>query len=374
MTASLTFHPLGNADCTRIDLADGRKILVDYADMRNPADPNDRRCDLPKLLKEDLRTARRDHYDVVWFSHLDDDHCCGSAEFFWFERYRSHQGEGRIKMKELWVPAGAILDKDCNDSAKIIREEARYRLRQGHGVRVFSRPAHLEKWLNDNGMTLESRRHLITDAGQYVPGFSTAGPERVAFFIHSPFGWRQDANTVIDRNEDSCVFQATFLEGGRETYALFMSDINHDTISQIVDTTRRKRNEARLLWDLFKVPHHCSYKSIGPDKGTDETQPVSQVEWVHAQGRAGALMVSTSKPMPAKGSLEDYDVQPPHRQAGNRYKRVARTVDGEFKVTMEHPRQGDPRPLEIEIGPRGVTIRSSLAAAAAIVSSPARAG
>jgi hypothetical protein len=43
----LTFHPLGNADCTRFDLADGKKMLVDYADMRNPDDPWDRRIDLP---------------------------------------------------------------------------------------------------------------------------------------------------------------------------------------------------------------------------------------------------------------------------------------------------------------------------------------
>src|ERR1700731_347329 len=35
MTATLTFHPFGNADCTRLDLADGKKMLIDYADMRN---------------------------------------------------------------------------------------------------------------------------------------------------------------------------------------------------------------------------------------------------------------------------------------------------------------------------------------------------
>ena len=46
MTATLTFHPLGNADCIRIDLADGRKVLVDYADVRNESDPFDKRCDL----------------------------------------------------------------------------------------------------------------------------------------------------------------------------------------------------------------------------------------------------------------------------------------------------------------------------------------
>ena len=35
MTTKLTFHPLGNADCTRIDFANGKKMLIDYADMRN---------------------------------------------------------------------------------------------------------------------------------------------------------------------------------------------------------------------------------------------------------------------------------------------------------------------------------------------------
>jgi hypothetical protein len=55
MTARLTFHP--SADCTRIDMANGRKMLVDYADMRNPGDTWDARIDLPEALKADPRTA-----------------------------------------------------------------------------------------------------------------------------------------------------------------------------------------------------------------------------------------------------------------------------------------------------------------------------
>ena len=82
MSATLTFHPLGNADCTRFDLADGRKLLVDYADIRNPNDPWDRRVDLPSVLRTDLRAAKRDYYNVVCFTHLDDDHCCGVGDFF----------------------------------------------------------------------------------------------------------------------------------------------------------------------------------------------------------------------------------------------------------------------------------------------------
>jgi hypothetical protein len=111
MTAKLTFHPLGNADCTRFDLADGRKMLVDYADMRNPDDSSDLRIDLPRGLKSDLRTAGRDYYDVVLITHLDDDHCGRADEFFWFEHATKYQGDGRIKIRELWVPAAAILEE-----------------------------------------------------------------------------------------------------------------------------------------------------------------------------------------------------------------------------------------------------------------------
>lgn len=377
MTAKLTFHPLGNADCTRFDLADGRKLLVDYADMRNPEDPWDRRIDLPTELKSDLRAAKRDYYDVVLFTHLDDDHCCGSGDFFWLDHAAKYQGEGRIKIRELWVPAAAILEEGCQDSARIIRQEARYRLKKGYGIRVFSRPAKLKEWLEKNGLTLESRAHLITDAGQLVPGFSTAGPERVQFFIHSPFGWRQDDNGIVDRNQDSVVFQATFLEGSRETHALFMSDINYDSIDQIVQTTRRHKREDRLRWDIFKIPHHCSYLSIGPEKGEDETKPTPDVKWLYeAQGQPRCTMMSTSKSIPVKGSAEDKDVQPPHREAANYYKRVANMKDGAFKVTMDLPSSSKPKPSTIEITERGATLLSVSATvgAASVISTPARAG
>jgi hypothetical protein len=65
---------------------------------------------------------------------LDDDHCCGSGDFFWLEHALKYQGEDRIKIRELWVPAAAILEDGLDDSARIIRQEARYRLKKGSGI------------------------------------------------------------------------------------------------------------------------------------------------------------------------------------------------------------------------------------------------
>jgi hypothetical protein len=173
------------------------------------------------------------------------------------------------------------------------------------------------------------------------------------------------------------VFQATFLEGTRQTRALFMSDIDHEAIEQIVKTSKRHNNEERLLWDIFKVPHHCSYTAIGPDKGEDETKPTDEVKWLYeTQGQERHTMMSTSKSIPIKGSNEDKDVQPPHRQAAAYYKRVANAKDGQFKVTMDLPSASKPKPTKIEITDRGARLLtvSATVGAASIVSTPARAG
>lgn len=40
----------------------------------------------------------------------------------------------------------------------------------------------------------------------------------------------------------------------------------------------RHKCENRLLWDIYKIPHHCFYLSIGPEKGEDKT--VEEVAWL----------------------------------------------------------------------------------------------
>lgn len=70
----MTFYPLGNADCCKLDLANGKKLLFDFANMRDEEDENDLRINLAKVLKDDLKDAKRQDFDVVAFTHADDDH------------------------------------------------------------------------------------------------------------------------------------------------------------------------------------------------------------------------------------------------------------------------------------------------------------
>jgi hypothetical protein len=374
MPAKIHFFPLGNADTLRLDLADGRKVLVDYANMR--CDDDDLRCDLPVELRRDLSKARRDYFDAVCITHLDDDHCKGFGEFFWLRHAQAYQDDKRIHINELWVPAAAITEENLKDDARLVRAEARHRLKEGKGIRVFSRPAHLKDWMDKNGIDFESRKHLIVDAGTLVPGYTKEGAAQAEFFVHSPFGWRQDEQTVIDRNENSIVMQVTFREGGKDTYALLGSDVDHESISAIVQITRKKGNADRLLWDMMKLFHHCSYLSLGPDRGTDETQAVPDVKWLfETQGRDGGIIVSPSWPIPAKGSKEDADVQPPHRQAANHHRRVIRNLNGRFTVTMEQPSKTLPAPFGYEVTVFGIAaiIAAPMVSSYAAASTP-RAG
>jgi hypothetical protein len=376
MTAKVTFYPIGNADSCRINLVSGRRLLIDFANVRDPKDPYDKRCDLAGELRRELDEANRDDMDVVCFTHLDNDHVKGSGEFFWLDHAACYQGADRIKIRELWVPAAAVTEEGAEDDARVIRQEARHRLKQGKGIKVFSRPERLHDLLASWGLTVADRASCIVDAGQTVPGFDKNGPDKAEFFVHSPFAWRLNDREVEDRNEDAIMMQVTFVEGGVETYGILGSDLAYESLTKVVETTKRHKREHQLLWDFLKLFHHCSYLSLGPERGKDETEAVPEVKWLfEEQSRDGCLIVSTSDPIPEKGTEADKDVQPPHRQAANHHRRVVKDKDGQFKVTMEVPSVQRPKALVIEITAAGVSLLLAAPTAIGIATSrPARAG
>ena len=357
MTATITFHPVGNADCTRIDLKDGRKLLIDYADMAK-GDPASGLIDLPRVLRDDLRAAQRDYFDVVMFTHLDEDHTKGAGEFLHFERFSGRQEDGRIKMRELWVPAAAITEEGCLADAQTIRQEARHRFLEGSGVRVFSRPGRLRAFCERNRIRLEDRLHLITDAGKLVSGFDDLNaPGGIEIFIHNPMAWRLNDREVEERNEDAVMFQAVFREVLTDTRVLFASDVNSDTLSHVVRTSKAHDNADRLRWHVYKIPHHCSYTSLNcGEKGVDKTTPIEDVRWLcEKQAEPHGIMVSTSESIPGKGSARDVDIQPPHRQAAAYYEEVAEKIGGQFEVTMHHSPVRNPKPCQVAITAAGAS-------------------
>ncbi|NUM82046.1 hypothetical protein HUU42_14715, partial [bacterium] len=288
----ITFYPLGNADTCKIDLECDKNLLFDYAHSKEGETDDDPRIDLAKSLQEELKKEKKNYFDIVAFTHADDDHIRGSSDFFYLEHADKYQSSDRIRINELWVPAAMILEDGAEDEARILRQEARFRLKKGSGIRVFSRPDRLTDWLKKEGLTLDSRKSLITDAGQLVPGFDIVN-HGVEFFVHSPFAKHADG-AITDRNESALILHATFVVNTRETKFFIIGDSTHEVLSEVVQKTRKHKRENRLKWDVYDIPHHCSYLALSDDKGKETTVPVPEVKWLLDQGGLRGILISCS--------------------------------------------------------------------------------
>ncbi|MFA1765712.1 hypothetical protein QT929_005915 [Xanthomonas campestris pv. campestris] len=376
------FYPVGNGDTTQIVLSKGRRVLFDFCHRDKAEDADTPEIDLKARLKEDLKAAKRDYFDVVAFTHADLDHIQGSTEFFELQHAKKYHGDGRIKIRELWVPAAMLLEEADNDHQTeeyvLLRQEARHRLLEGKDILVFSKPQALADWLEPlleaRGESASARDHLFIDAGTIVPGFTQA-KDGVEFFCHSPFIKHCDDGDII-RNSAALVFNVRFNADGSTYDYLEVGDAEYGDLEDIVSTTRYHKNEDRLAWDLFNIPHHCSYRALNEDKGKDETIPTPLVKDLLLMGKSDAYIVSCSKPIPdVKDSYEQ--VQPPHIQARKAYERYLKEVGGrKFLVTMEEPNANKPEPIIFEIGSAGVTWKRSatIGAPAILASRPPRAG
>lgn len=376
------FYPVGNGDTEQLILDNGRRVLFDFCHRNKSEDEATPEIDLKKRLKEELKEAKRDYFDVVAFTHADNDHIQGSTEFFWLQHAKKYQNDERIKIRELWVPAAMLLETADNDQQSdefvLLRQEARFRLLEGKDIRVFSKPPALREWLEaalkERNLPANVRDHLFVNAGTLVPGFTLAA-DKAEFFCHSPFIQHCDGEDIV-RNSAALVFNVRLKAGDELFDFLEVGDAEWCDLEDIVDTTRAHKNDDRLKWDLFNIPHHCSYKALSDQKGEKETTPKPKVKELLLEGKAGSYVVSCSKPIP--DSKDAYDsVQPPHIQARKCYKSHLDQVGGTaFYVTMEEPNASKPEPLVFEIASKGMSLRKRAAggSAAIITSAAPRAG
>ena len=371
----IAFYPVGNGDTSQIILENGKRVLFDFRHIKKTEDGEGPEINLKNRLTDELSKAKKKSFDVVVFTHGDKDHIENSTEFFELLHADKYQGKGRIKIDELWVPAAMILEIATNDEQSdefvIWRQEARYRLKEGRGIRVFSKPEKLKDWLKENGLTLESRRSLITDAGQIVPGF-TLDEDGVEFFCHSPFIKHVDDSEEL-RNEAALIFNVRFKAGDNTFDYLAIGDSKWDILEDIVQKTKNHKNGDRLKWDLLNNPHHCSYLALSDEKGETETSPKPLVKELLELGKEGSYIVSSCDPIEDTKKAREQK-QPPHIQAKKCYEKYLKKVNGaKVLVTMEEPDTSKPKPIIFTIDKDGITreFKAYTSAAAIITSSPA---
>ena len=272
--AKVNFFPIGNADSTLVHLTDGRLLLFDYCNKS--LEENDKRVNLEEEIRKYLKEQNRKDIDLVSFTHADDDHIYGAENIFWLNHAYKYQGENKVKIKTLLVPASLLLEVGLAGTARALRDEARYRLKEGKGIYVVGEPESLHDWLTQEGIKPETRLNLIIRAGKCLPGFEKYDGG-VDIFIHSPFTFKLEDETV-PRNSNCLVLHLTFNEADKDMSLMLGGDACFEDWLNIIYITRKMGNESRLCWDVFHVSHHCSYKALSDEKGTVKTIPHPDVE------------------------------------------------------------------------------------------------
>lgn len=369
------FYPVGNGDTSQVITTEGRRLLFDFRHCAKSEDADEPEIDLAKKLREELKTSNRNNFDVVAFTHGDFDHIQGSSEFFRLEHDENAQGADRIRADVMWFPAAMLLaEPGTTEEQKreeyILCKEGRHRLLDGAGILVFSRPKALIDWLEGElrkrGLPADARDHLFVDAGQLVPGFTLEG-DAVEVFCHSPFIKHCGDGTDIIRNDASLIFNVR-MQLGSETYDyLEVGDSTWEVLEEIVTTTKGHGNMDRLEWDIFNIPHHCSYKALSDEKGDKVTDPKPLVKEILLGGKNDSYIVSSSRPI--LNTKDGYEQeQPPHIQARNAYEKYLEEVGGrKFLVTGEHPRANSPEPIEFEIDSSGLWLKAATSAGTAAI-------
>lgn len=359
----IKFYPVGNGDTSQIVLENGKRILFDYRHIKSSEDNKGPEINLCQTLRDELSEDDRNYFDVVAFTHGDKDHIENSTEFFWFEYKKEFQSDERTRINELWVPAALIIENLTNDnlSSEIAfwRQEARHRLIEGSGIRVFSKPDRLKDWLESKGLTVEDRKHLIVDAGTVVDTFDLED-DGIEFFCHSPFVKQVDDSDDL-RNGAALIFNVR-LKAGSQIYDYFcVGDSDCEVLEDIVTISKAKGNADRLDWDLYSIPHHCSHHALNPEKGDRVTVPIESVEELLLKGREGNYMLCSSEEI--EDTPDAYEQKrPPHIQAKNTYVDYLGTVDGcRLIVTMEESPSDKPAPVVFKIESHGICLEEMAA-------------
>lgn len=351
--------PVGSAESAWVTTPRSNELIIlDYADTKTD-EPNDRRIDLKQELID--RIGEGGTVRILSLSHADKDHIQGSPEVFYLEHAAKYQDNDRVKIETLCVPARFITESrnDMSSDAKIMQAEARHRLKEGKGIVVVSEPGGLDKWLENQDIDPKDRQKCIATAGKLLPHVSLE-KDGVEIFVHSPFSYQGDSGERQDRNDASTVLHLTIDDGkGNAEKLLFMADVGCDVIKDIVLVTEKHGNTGRLEHTAMVVSHHGSRNSLKPQKDDDIDPAVDKL--FRQYGQEGATYVISSRVMP-----DEDDGQPPHKDAVDYYREVAKENGGDALITMEYPTQNNPKPVRL-----GTNRRRSSSLASQITSSGA---
>ena len=349
------FFPVGNADTILINTSDNKVILMDYFKPQDSeTEEENSGFNVSKFIHKYLNENDIESIDLAVFSHADDDHVHGFEELFWLEHAKTYQSDERIKVEEIHVPAILVTEANPKGSAKILRQEIRYRLKNNLGAKFYGYPPQVKEWLEDAEITIGDLEDICVHAGEFIPGFDS-GKGALEIFVHSPFSDKQEQDDQ-NRNDNSIVLHLTAIDVAEPLRVMLGGDAGHQEWADIVTRTQNNDNTDRLEYDVFKVSHHCSFHSLSDEKGDTETIPRDEVKELFGYGKPNCILISSSNPI-----TDEDTVLPPHFQAAAYYKKVVKgngESEDNFMVTMEYPNPENPVPIILSASEDGFQTES----------------
>jgi hypothetical protein len=284
---------------------------------------------------------------------------------------KQEDSEDLIQIDELWVTAALFTD-DAGDCAQDMKKEAQRRLKlyktadgkkkaqeKGNMLVVFGKNDKVEDLKN-----LPADRNLT--AGTLFT--SICGERQADFeaFVHCPFHYiikDAEGKEEVDCNDSSLILQVIIEDGHKQAKMLIGGDAGCSIWKTVNRKTKENKNTDRLIWDIFCVPHHGSYKFFTQkehEEGREEAKdnPDADSMEILNRGTSGNYIVCSSRPV-KEDNYDDED--PPHIEAVDHYKE--KTTN--FVCLMEYPDEDSPDPLVLRLTPGGLQ-KKALAAAAVI--------
>lgn len=353
---TIKFFPVGNGDMSLITLEDETRILIDCkltAKSDESIDP--KICDVKKHLLESIRERDGKYFvDVFILTHGDQDHCHGFRDNFYQgapDLYsKKHREDGLIMMDTMWFsPMIAEQYKNDDEDAHQCEAERRIELhRSNHPDKDM--PGNRVKIIGyDSNKDYKDLNHLRAVPGDVVDRFNDVDQKKFSIFIHAPFKIHLDSPDK-DKNSASIVFQARFKayewSSDFSCLAMFGGDSDHTTWEQILERTKRFKNDINqqaLSWDIFLAPHHCSWTFFN-DTNQDDAKDTSLEALSYA--RRGAWVVASCK------KIINNDDNPPYADAKKEYIKKLESSQ-KFLNTAVEPSEGSPEPIEFDITPNG---------------------
>lgn len=368
----IKYYPVRNGDMSLITLDDKTTILVDCNIKKASKDDTDKTVyDVKKDLLNSIQYRNEAPYiDVFILTHGDEDHCLGFKDNFYQGDPKKYSKEDRenelIIMDAMWF-SPMIAEQYSNDNEDAYQQEAERRLflhlnnhkdkeLPGNRIRIIG---------YDGNKKYAELDYLRTKPGEIITKFNDVEQSLFSIFIHAPFKIHLDSPEK-DKNSASIVFQARFKEYHWKTdfscLAMFGGDSDHTTWEQILERTKRFKNDvtySALDWDLFMAPHHCSWTFFND---TSENEPRFTSLKVLDYARQGAFVIASCK------KIVNNEDNPPYYDAKKEYIKKVESKE-KFLNTAIEPNESEPKPIIFDITANGPARKSNDSTSGALTSS-----